>query len=74
MLHDQGIEAMHLEHSHRSEVQERIVNYEQANLQKLDNYNKVHDCLVSLPVNENLRNKDISIIVKAIFELVGATN
>jgi dTDP-4-amino-4,6-dideoxygalactose transaminase len=74
MLHDQGIEAMHLEHSNRCEVQNRIVNYDQANIQKLDKYNKVHDCLVSLPVNENLKEKDIEFIAYSLINIVNLNN
>ena len=62
-LNDQGIEAMHLEHKNGSPYQERLISEDLADASGLNNYNKVHDALVSLPVSEFFNKDDIDYIV-----------
>lgn len=63
-LHNQGIEAMHLEHKTGSPYQEKLISDFKAQDQKLHNYLKVHDSVVSLPLREDYRNKDIDKIIE----------
>ena len=51
-LNDTGIEAMHLEQRAGSPVQERLVSEEDTLKLGLENYNKIHDHIISLPVCE----------------------
>ena len=69
LLKNEGIEAMHLEHSWGSPYQERLVSEEQATKLGLINYNKVHDSIISLPVTEYYTNEDIDFICKALREI-----
>jgi len=49
-----GIEAMHLEQKHGSPVQKRLVSAARCSEKGLENYNNVHDHLISLPLFEQM--------------------
>jgi dTDP-4-amino-4,6-dideoxygalactose transaminase len=65
-LNNRGIEAMHLENKYHSPYQDRIVSTELAIKTGLNNYNKVHDCLISLPLVEYFTDKDLTKICNII--------
>jgi dTDP-4-amino-4,6-dideoxygalactose transaminase len=58
-----GIEAMHLEQKHGSPVQKRLVPAAGCAEKGLDNYNHVHDQLISLPISEQMSESDLTHIV-----------
>ena len=64
-LHNQGIEAMHLEQKHGSPVQERLVTADRCPEKGLDNYNNVHDHLISLPLFEQMSECCLTGIINA---------
>jgi dTDP-4-amino-4,6-dideoxygalactose transaminase len=66
----QKIEVMHLENSYGSVYQERLFNPTQSIVQGLTNYNKAHDCLISLPLSESYKEKDVSFIIKSIVSII----
>jgi dTDP-4-amino-4,6-dideoxygalactose transaminase len=59
LLNKQDIEVMHLEQQNGSPYQNRLVQSEQAMINGLYNYDKVHDCLLSLPLNEKMNEEDL---------------
>lgn len=66
-LNNQGIEAKHLEHraDHRTQArfdQSEISKYSEG-ISQCDNYLKVHDHLVSLPVIEEMSEDDMEMII-----------
>lgn len=65
-LNNAGIEAMHLEHSFGSPYQEMIVEKEEAKDKGLNNYLKVHDSIISLPLNENFNNQNIKHVLETL--------
>lgn len=68
MLNNAGLEVMHLEHKKGSPYQEKLLRDENSEISGLPNYNKVHDCLLSLPLSETFSDRDIrtiSNIIKA---------
>jgi len=62
-LKKQGIEAMHLEQKYGSPVQERLVPADRCPEKGLDNYNNVHDHLISLPLYEQMPESLLTEIV-----------
>lgn len=58
-LNDNGIEAMHLEDKHGSPFQERLIQSNQSIDERLVNYDKVHDCIISLPISETSKKQQI---------------
>ncbi|MDZ7721983.1 MAG: DegT/DnrJ/EryC1/StrS family aminotransferase [candidate division KSB1 bacterium] len=66
MLWQKGIEAKHLEHKYLSFYQRRFDNdpdfSECQNLNMCDNYFKIHDHIVSLPLFEKMTKKQMTII------------
>ncbi|HOX77104.1 MAG TPA: DegT/DnrJ/EryC1/StrS family aminotransferase [Bacteroidales bacterium] len=68
-LNAKGIEVMHLEQRYGNPLQPRFVDKETALLQGLKNYDTVHDCLISLPLPEGIKEKHIFIIVSALKEI-----
>ena len=65
-LNKSGIEAKHLEHSFDNQVQERIANKQQLMQFDLNNYDQIHDSLISLPLTEKMTKDQIRFIEKAI--------
>jgi len=65
-LHQSGIEAMHLEHKHGSIYQERMVGETQALRENLNNYLKLFDEVISLPICENFSPEDIKYIISSL--------
>jgi dTDP-4-amino-4,6-dideoxygalactose transaminase len=65
-LHNQGIEAMHLEHKTGSPYQEKLISDNKAQNESLHNYLKVHDSVVSLPLSEGFDKNDIQYITNNI--------
>lgn len=61
-LHSKGVEAMHLEEKTGSPYQEQIVNATMATSCGLNNYLKIHDHLISLPLCENFDTISIAAI------------
>lgn len=70
ILQNQGIEVMHLENSYGSIYQERLVSQDHCIEQNLFNYNKAHDSIISLPVNERFGENDVSFIVKTLCSFI----
>jgi dTDP-4-amino-4,6-dideoxygalactose transaminase len=66
ILEKMGIEAMHLEQKHGSPFQERLVPAPRKDAGNLKNYDKVHDCLVSLPVLEDMGEEWILFVIKTL--------
>ncbi len=66
MMNDLGIEAMHLEQKHGSPYQKR---FEEITCSNLYNYGKVHDCLLSLPLSENISIQQQHIVVEKLKEI-----
>lgn len=63
-LREQGIEAMHLEHKNGSPFQERLVPADSDAGKALQNYNKVHESLICLPVVESLGDREVESIIE----------
>ena len=61
-LNDNGIEAMHLEDKHGSPYQDRLIQSNQSIGERLVNYDKAHDCLISLPISETFKKQQIDYI------------
>ena len=61
-----GIEAMHLEHKQKSPYQQKLTSGRLTSGQDLNNYHKVHDSIVSIPLQENFTDEDVNFIVKSI--------
>lgn len=61
-----GIEVMHLEQKVGSPIQKRILSIQRSVVNSLHNYNKIHDSLISLPLDEGMSNDDIENIIKVI--------
>jgi dTDP-4-amino-4,6-dideoxygalactose transaminase len=64
MLNRLGIETMHLEHKTGSPYQEKLIPAEPGKKTGLKNYEKIHDCLISLPVSEDMCEKNIVFITR----------
>lgn len=64
-FHKKGIEAMHLEHKNGRFYQEKLIREKEALDQNLPNYIKIHDSLISLPLQENFSEDDIKKIVNS---------
>jgi len=62
-LCENGLEVMHLEQKRGNPLQERIVSSTEAMNAGLKNYNMVHDHLISLPLTEDLNEKQIGEIL-----------
>ena len=60
------IEVMHLEQKNGSPLQKRILPEDATDKNRLRNYAKIHDCLISLPVSEELDEKQIDYITKSL--------
>jgi dTDP-4-amino-4,6-dideoxygalactose transaminase len=63
MLNRLGIEAMHLEQKTGSPYQEKMIASEAGEKSGLKNYEKIHDCLISLPVFENMSKAQLQMVV-----------
>ena len=63
-LDDKDIEAMHLEQKYGSPFQNRLVGKEQSKVFNLYNYGIVHDHIISVPLHENLSEKEQIEIVR----------
>lgn len=63
ILHSNGIEAMHLEHKSGSPYQEKLIDKDSAIENGLNQYLKVHDSLISLPLREDFNLADINNII-----------
>ena len=57
---------MHLEQKVGSPIQKRILSIQRSVVNSLHNYNKIHDSLISLPLDEGMSNDDIENIIKVI--------
>jgi perosamine synthetase len=68
-LHSLGIEAMHLEAKTGSPYQKPLIDFENASAIGLNNFLKVHDSLVSLPLCESFDTPTI----EAIFNIFSTT-
>lgn len=65
ILVDSGIDAKHLEQRERWSFQEKI-----SSDPKLTVYNSIHDCLISLPLHENMHEKDFDVIKNKLSEVM----
>lgn len=65
-LNSNGIEIKHLEQTSRGTIQSRIVPEEKSRNNKLDNYNLVHDSMISLPLTETMTEEDVLFIVESL--------
>lgn len=67
-LRKKGIEVMHLEHKEGSPYQKKIISKKYALQQNLHNYLRIHDSLLSLPLQENFSKHDINFIIELLIE------
>ena len=65
-LHKMKIEAMHLEHKLGSPYQQKLINEKTASNLGLKQYLKIHDHVISLPLQEEFNNKDIIYITDSL--------
>ena len=65
---ENGIEAMHLEQKRGSPYQQQLIESRSALNDNLFNYLKVHDSLISLPLQEDFSTKDITLIMNLLVE------
>jgi len=65
-FHDLGIEAMHLEHKQGSPYQEMLISNKEATAENLIRYQKVHDSVISIPLDENFSTEDLQFILERI--------
>ncbi len=65
-LHSNGVEAMHLEQKHVPERQKPIIEFNDAEQNGLTNYLSVHDHIISLPVNESFKKKEVVDIISIV--------
>lgn len=63
ILHEHGIEAMHLEQKRGGPYQDRFITIKQAIEEGLVIYVKVHDCLISLPLFEDMKDAHLNMIL-----------
>jgi dTDP-4-amino-4,6-dideoxygalactose transaminase len=70
ILEKMGIEAMHLEQKHGSPFQERLVPAVRQGAGDLKNYDNVHDCLISLPVSEDMGEARQEIVLEMVERIV----
>ena len=70
ILEKMGIQAMHLEHKHGSPVQERLVPAARLDAGDLKNYDKVHDCLISLPISEDMGEARQEMVMEIVERIV----
>ena len=63
-LNNEGIEVKHLEHEYKCYYQEKLTEDD------LENYQKVHDKLISLPLHEKLESNIIEFFNNILMELV----
>jgi dTDP-4-amino-4,6-dideoxygalactose transaminase len=69
LLQQKGVEAKHLEHSFDSQVQERLADEAAVRKNHLENYNKIHEHLLSIPLTEKLSDSDIDRMVELLNEI-----
>jgi hypothetical protein len=67
-----GIEAMHLEHKHKVVYQAKLLGYglKDCGERALDSYDSIHDRIISLPVQENLRKKSFTRFVSSVKRMI----
>jgi dTDP-4-amino-4,6-dideoxygalactose transaminase len=70
ILEKMGIEAMHLEHKHGGPFQERLMPAARRGTGDLKNYDKVHDCLISLPVFEEMGETRQEMVMEIVERIV----
>jgi len=64
-----GIEAMHMEHKKGSPYQKRIVTNKNV-INGLNNYSKIHDSVISIPINEDYNQKEIDYILNVLYNFI----
>ena len=72
-LKDMKIDAKHLEHREDSRVQCRfdtLFGSSSNGLDKCSNYLKIHDHLISIPLHEDMKEKEINLITESLRELI----
>jgi hypothetical protein len=69
-LCERGLEVMHLEQKRGSTIQKRLVSSAEAKERGLMNYEMVHDHLISLPLTENLNEKEIAGMLKVFINTI----
>ncbi|MCF8222810.1 MAG: DegT/DnrJ/EryC1/StrS family aminotransferase [Bacteroidales bacterium] len=72
-LNREGVESKHLEHKYKSYYQQSLINipvFNSTGIDKCVNYLKVHDSLISLPLNENMNNKHIHNIIMTLKKII----
>jgi dTDP-4-amino-4,6-dideoxygalactose transaminase len=69
ILHEYGIEAMHLEQKYGSPYQKRIVCTEKSRNTGLFNYDHVHDNIISLPLYEYMNDEHVTYVVSKLKDI-----
>ena len=72
-LHEKGIDAKHLEYKHGVNCQKRFdidPFYNIYNLDNCNNYLKVHDHIVSLPISPNMTEDEILFVAKGLIDII----
>jgi dTDP-4-amino-4,6-dideoxygalactose transaminase len=69
LLHEMGIEAMHLENKYMSPYQSKLCS----NNEGLVNYNLVHDHIISIPLIESFNETDIAVVCNKLDFLINSS-